>query len=129
MPRKNRTLLLVDDSKAVVARLENIVEEIDGVEVVGTASNGAEAIQLVASLEPDFVLMDIVMPDMDGLAALRVIRSSHPNVHVAMVSSIGGMSSKAEDAFRLGAVQVIAKPFDREVLEALFAREYDSVQS
>jgi len=129
MPQKKRTLLLVDDSKAVIAQLENIIAEVEGVEVVGTASNGAEAIRLVASLEPDFVLMDIVMPDMDGLAALRMLRSSHPDVRVAMVSSVGGMSSKAEEAFRLGAVQVIAKPFDREVLEALFARECDSVQS
>jgi ActR/RegA family two-component response regulator len=54
---------------------------------------------------------------------LSLLRAKHPELRIAMVSSIGGMPSKAEEAFRLGAIQVIAKPFDREVLEALFSKE------
>jgi two-component system chemotaxis response regulator CheY len=93
------------------------------VELVGTARNGAEAVQQVSQLRPDLVLMDIVMPDVDGLAALRLIQSKSPETRVAMLSSVGAMASKAEEAFRLGAVQVLSKPLDEDVLGALFAQE------
>jgi YesN/AraC family two-component response regulator len=75
---------------------------------------------MVSEIKPQLVLMDIVMPGMDGLSALRIIAAQHPAVRVAMVSSIGGMPSRAEEAFRLGAVQVLGKPFDRDILGALF---------
>ncbi len=114
------SVLLVDDSRAVIAQLENIISDFDGVDVVGTANDGASAIRMVAEVHPDLVLMDIVMPGLDGMAALRVLNSNHPEVKVAMVSSVGGMGSRAEEAFKLGAIQVLGKPFDREVLGSLF---------
>lgn len=58
--------------------------------MVGTACNGSEAIQCAVELKPDLVLMDIVMPEMDGLAALRVLRTQNPELQVVMVSSLGG---------------------------------------
>jgi two-component system chemotaxis response regulator CheB len=129
MADKKLTLLLVDDSRSVIAQLQNAIQDIPEAEVIGTAQNGAEAVRAVEELKPDLVLMDIVMPDMDGLAALRLLQAKPQEVRVAMVSSIGGMPSKAEEAFRLGAIQVIAKPFDREVLEALFLKELERLQS
>ena len=113
-------VLIVDDSRSVIAQLEGIVAGFDAVKVVGTARDGASAIRLVTELEPDLVLMDIVMPGMDGLAALRVLNANHPDVPVALVSSVGGRPSKAEEAFRLGAIQVLGKPFDHAVIGALF---------
>ena len=117
------SVVVVDDSRGVLVQLERMLEEIESVEVVGTACDGAGAIRSVAELRPDLVLMDIVMPGMDGLAALRVLHAQHPDLRVVMVSSVGGSGSRAEEAFRLGAVQVISKPLDKQVLEALFERE------
>ncbi len=112
-------ILLVDDSRTVLAQLERILGDIEDVAIVGLARNGAAAIRMTNESMPDLVLMDIVMPGLDGLSALRTIKSMHPEMRVAMVSSISGDSSKAEEAFKLGACQVIGKPFDVDVIESL----------
>ena len=112
-------VLLVDDSRTVLAQIERILVEIDDVAIVGMARDGAGAIRLASETKPDLVLMDIVMPGLDGLSALRTIKSMHPWMEVAMVSSVSGDAQKAEEAFRLGACQVLGKPFDPEVIEAL----------
>jgi len=117
------SVVLVDDSRSVLAQLETLIDELPAVHVVGKATDGASGIRMIAGLRPDLVLMDIVMPEMDGLAALRVLQANYPEVRVVMVSSLGGMASQAEEAFRLGAIQVIGKPFDPEMLDALFERE------
>ncbi len=129
MSVKKLTVLVVDDSRTVLAQVESAVAANDDVEVIGTARNGAEAVAQVSQLRPDLVLMDIVMPDVDGMAALRLIRSKHPGTRVAMLSSVGAMVSKAEEAFRLGAIQVLSKPIDEDVLSALLAQECERVQS
>ncbi len=123
MPGKKLTVLLVDDSRTVLSKIEKAVEASEEAEIVGTASNGAEAIQKASELKPDLVIMDIVMPDIDGLAALRMLQAKQPEIRVAMLSSIGGVASKAEEAFRLGAVQVLGKPVDEESLTAVLAQE------
>jgi YesN/AraC family two-component response regulator len=125
MPEKKLTVLLVDDSRTVLSQIQKVVEASEEAEIVGTASNGAEAIQKTSELKPDLVIMDIVMPDIDGLAALRMLQAKQPEIRVAMLSSVGGMASKAEEAFRLGAVQVLGKPVDAETLEALLAQEFE----
>ena len=114
-------VLLVDDSRTVLAQLERILNEIDDVSIVGMARNGASAIRMATESRPDLVLMDIVMPGLDGLSALRTIKSMHPEMEVAMVSSVSGDAQKAEEAFRLGACQVLGKPFEAEVFDALIA--------
>ncbi len=112
-------VLLVDDSRTVLAQIERILVEIDDLAIVGMARDGAGAIRMASEAKPDLVLMDIVMPGLDGLSALRTIKSMHPWMEVAMVSSVSGDAQKAEEAFRLGACQVLGKPFDPEVIEAL----------
>lgn len=129
MSDKKLTVLIVDDSRTVLAQIEKVVAANEIVEVVGTARNGAEAVQQVSQLRPDLVLMDIVMPDVDGLAALRLIQSKNPETRVAMLSSVGAMASKAEEAFRLGAIQVLSKPIDEEILGALLAQECERARS
>lgn len=118
-------VVLVDDSAVVLAQLERLVSGIEGVEVVGKASDGAGAVRLAAFSKPDLMLMDIVMPGMDGLSALRVIHATLPATRVAMISSIAGSGSSAEEAFRLGAVQVISKPFDPSQVEGLLEAEIE----
>jgi len=125
MPEKKLTVLLVDDSRTVLSQLEKVIEASDEAEIVGTASNGAEAIQKASELKPDLVILDIIMPDIDGLAALRMLQAKQPEIRVAMLSSVGGMASKAEEAFRLGAVQVLGKPVDDETLRALLTQEFE----
>ena len=128
MVGKKLTVLLVDDSRTVLAQIENAFAASDEAEVVGTASNGAEAVQKASELKPDFIIMDIVMPDIDGLAALRMLQAKQPEIRVAMLSSMGGMASKAEEAFRLGAVQVLGKPVDEEILGALLSQECERLR-
>ena len=120
-------VLLVDDSRTVLAQLERILNEIDDVSIVGMARNGASAIRMATESRPDLVLLDIVMPGLDGLSALRTIKSMHPEMEVAMVSSVSGDAQKAEEAFRLGACQVLGKPFDAEVFDALIANTRETL--
>jgi YesN/AraC family two-component response regulator len=129
MAGKKLTVLLVDDSRTVLAQVEKAVMASEKAEIVGTASNGAEAIQRASELKPDLVIMDIVMPDMDGLAALRMLQAKQPEMRVAMLSSVGGMASKAQEAFRLGAVQVLGKPVDDEILAAMLTQECERLPS
>jgi YesN/AraC family two-component response regulator len=129
MSEKKLTVLLVDDSQVVLKQIESIVDQHEEVEIVGTARNGAEAVQRVSQLQPDLVIMDIVMPEVDGLAALRLLRANNPDMRVAMLSSVGGMASKAEEAFRLGAMQVLDKPIDAELVGALLAQECERFRS
>ena len=112
-------VLLVDDSRTVLGQLERILGDIEDVAIVGMARNGAAAIRMTSESMPDLVLMDIVMPGLDGLSALRTIKSMHPEIQVAMVSSVSGDSIKAEEAFKLGACQVLGKPFDVDLIESL----------
>lgn len=117
------TVVAVDDSQIVLSHLTRLLSEMEGVEVIGTAKDGLEAIRVVNESKPDLVLMDIVMPGMDGLTALRTLRTTSPSTRIAMVSSVGGSSTRAEEAFRLGAIQVIGKPFDISQLDALVTSE------
>lgn len=117
------TVVVVDDSSTARAQFLEIAQQHPAVQIVGTASDGAEAVLVVAKARPDLVVMDIVMPNLDGLAALRILRNRVPATRIAMVSSLGGSPARAEEAFRLGAVQVMAKPFDASQLDTLFAGE------
>jgi CheY-like chemotaxis protein len=117
-------VIAVDDSPSVIAHFKQLVSEMTGIEVIGTAKDGLEALALLKEKGvPDLVVMDIVMPRMDGLTTLRTMKASYPDIRVAMLSSVAGSRSRAEEAFRLGAVQVITKPFDGPKLRDLFGAE------
>ena len=129
MSGKKLSVLLVDDSRTVLLHLEKAIEVIEEADLVGTARNGAEAIKRASELNPDLVIMDIVMPEMDGLAALRMLRSKQPEIRIVMLSSVGGAAPAAEEAFRLGALQVLSKPVDEEILAALLSQERERLAS
>jgi two-component system chemotaxis response regulator CheY len=111
-------VLVVEDSITAAKQLINIVNEIDGFEVVGEARNGAEALKQFKSLTPDIICMDIVMPIMDGLQAARTILQLGAQTHIVMISSLGAVGDKAAEALRIGAKSVISKPFEQEQVEA-----------
>ena len=112
-------VLLVDDSQTVLGQLEEILGSVDDLAIVGQAGNGAAAIRLASETRPDLVLLDIVMPGLDGLSALRTIRSQHPEIDVVMVTSMASDSARVSEARRLGACDVVAKPFDQDMIEGV----------
>jgi two-component system, chemotaxis family, chemotaxis protein CheY len=125
--RMERKVLVVDDSLAVARQLTKMLEEFGGYQVVGHAKNGAEAVKLFKTLQPDLVLMDIVMPMMDGIQSLRTLMRLDPSAKVVVVSSVGGVGQKVEEAIRFGAQNVISKPFEaekvRSILDGVFKQE------
>lgn len=105
-------VLIADDSAFMRRMLTRLLESSPTIEVVGTARNGAEAVAKCAELNPDVVTMDVEMPVMDGLEALKRIRAAHGPVRPAVLvcSTMTDTGSKtALDALRLGAADVIAK--------------------
>lgn len=112
-------VVLVDDSRATQAIIRRSLGYVGGVEVVGTACDGAQGLVVIAETEPDLVLMDMVMPGMDGIEALKRLRDAGSTVAVAIVTSLAGKEECANEAFRCGAIQVLPKPFDLEDLRKL----------
>ena len=111
-----RKVLIVDDSISVARQLEKILTESGEFEVVGHGKNGMEAIKMHQSLHPDIICMDMNMPVMDGLTALRTLTALDKNVKVVMVTSLGGVGDKYAEALKLGARNVISKPFEQETV-------------
>jgi two-component system chemotaxis response regulator CheY len=122
----SRTVVIADDSLVVSRQLAKVIEESGEYQIVGQAKNGAEAIKLFQSLKPDAVLMDINMPIMDGIQSLRTILRLDAKARVVMISALGGVGDKVQEALKLGARNVISKPFEadqiRTVLESLFTQ-------
>jgi len=111
-----RKVLIVDDSISVARQLEKILTESGDFEVVGHGKNGMEAIKMHQILHPDIICMDMNMPVMDGLTALRTLTALDKNVKVVMVTSLGGVGDKYAEALKLGARNVIYKPFEQETV-------------
>jgi two-component system chemotaxis response regulator CheB len=104
-------VLVVDDSLVVREMLTQILASDPGIEVVGAAKDGREAVDMVASLKPDLVTMDIHMPDMDGLEATERIMAFHPTPILVVSSSVHGEGiGAAFEALAAGALEVVKKP-------------------
>jgi NarL family two-component system response regulator LiaR len=80
-------VLIVDDNEMLRAGLAIFFETLDDMVMVGEASNGQEAIELCSRLQPDIIIMDLLMPVMDGVTATRLIRERHPQVKVLVLTS------------------------------------------
>ena len=110
---KKVRVLVVDDNRRIVNLLKNALEKEEEVEVVGTASDGEEALQMIHLKRPDVVLLDLIMPKIDGLGVMDF--PVHPQV---IVVSAVSQESVTEHAFALGAAYYILKPFDTRVIIA-----------
>lgn len=114
----SKRILITDDALFMRVTLKNILTS-NGYTVVGEAANGVESVDLYKRLKPDLVTMDITMPEMDGLTALREIKSIDPSATVVMCTAMGQKSLVVE-AIQAGAKDFIVKPFQPErVLEAM----------
>jgi len=103
-------ILMVDDSKTSRKILRGILEE-NGHEIIGEAVNGEDGISKFKDLHPDITTMDITMPVMDGLEALRQIMDYDRNAKIVMVTA-AGQKTKMIDAVKYGAIEFLAKPFE-----------------
>ena len=113
-----KSVLIVDDSRTSRRILKDILERA-GYKIAGEAITGNEGVDLYEKLQPDIVTMDITMPEMDGIEALKRIKEAHPEAMVIMVTA-AGQKEKMMEAVKLGAVEFVSKPFVEEtVLEAL----------
>jgi NarL family two-component system response regulator LiaR len=101
-------ILLVDDHAVVRSGLKTFLMVYDDLELVGEASDGREAIQKCADLQPDVVLMDLVMPDMDGATATQAIRSRWPAIQVVVLTSFTE-DDLVQGALRAGAIGYLLK--------------------
>ncbi|MEG0132535.1 MAG: response regulator [Clostridium sp.] len=111
-------VLIVDDATFMRMMVKDILEK-NGYEVVGEAANGLKAIELYKSEKPDIVTMDITMPEMDGIEAVKQIKAFDPSAKIVMCSAMG-QQSMVMDAIRAGAKDFIVKPFQADrVLEAI----------
>jgi two-component system chemotaxis response regulator CheB len=108
-------VLIADDSLVAREMLAQILATDSGIEVVGMARDGSEAVDAVAQLEPDLVTMDIHMPKMDGLQAIEQIMAYHPTPILVVSSSVHGEGiGRAFDALSMGALEVLKKPEPRD---------------
>jgi two-component system chemotaxis response regulator CheY len=112
-----RTVLIVDDAAFMRMRCAKLLKD-NGYDVI-EASNGLEAVNTYREARPDAVLLDITMPEMDGLTALKEIKKIDPAARVAMVTAMG-QQAMVMDALKSGARDFVLKPFQPErVLDSL----------
>jgi two-component system, chemotaxis family, chemotaxis protein CheY len=111
-------VLVVDDAAFMRMMIKDILTK-NGYEVVGEAADGAQAVERYQELRPDLVTLDITMPEMDGIEALKKIRAIDPNARVIMCSAMG-QQAMVIDAIQAGAKDFVVKPFQADrVIEAV----------
>ncbi|GIN70464.1 chemotaxis protein CheY [Bacillus sp. J14TS2] len=113
-----KRILIVDDAAFMRMMIKDILVK-NGFEVVGEASDGQQAIEKYNELKPDLVTMDITMPEVDGVTALKQIKAADPAAKIIMCSAMG-QQAMVIDAIQAGAKDFIVKPFQADrVIEAI----------
>ena len=113
-----KNILICDDAAFMRMMIKDILTK-NGYNIAGDAENGAKAVEKYNELKPDLVLMDITMPEMDGIQALKKIKETDPNASVIMCSAMGQQAMVIE-SIQSGAKDFIVKPFQADrVLEAV----------
>lgn len=111
--------LIVDDEPLAIERMQLICRDLAGIEVAGTAQDGAAALRMIDALSPDLVLLDMTMPELDGLAVARALAGRKPRPAVIFVTA---HENFAVEAFDLDAVDYVLKPVTPDRLERAVAR-------
>ncbi len=110
-------VLVVDDAAFLRMQLKQVFAKF-GAEVVAEAGNGAECLEQYEVFHPDLVTMDITMPDMDGITALRLLKEKHPDAKVVMCSAMG-QQEKLFESIQAGAFDFIVKPFSSDKIASI----------
>lgn len=128
VPTKTKLrVLIADDVQETRRSTRLMLATIDNVEVVAIASNGVQAVQLAREHHPDIVLLDINMPEMDGLTAFRNITQIHPDTGCIIISAEKDTST-LRTAISLGVQEYLIKPFTVDELEVAIARVHEKVR-
>ena len=112
------SVAIADDNERMVEILDGILRQDEDLQIVGVARNGEEACRIIKEKEPDIVLLDIIMPKLDGLSVMEKVgqdMNMKKKPEFVVISAIG-QERITEDAFLLGASYYIMKPFDHEML-------------
>ncbi len=117
-------VLIVDDSEIVRSALSAVLFASDGTQTVGEAEHGQDAVRLCAELQPDLVLMDLVMPGMDGVQAIRLIHAAHPQIKIMAVTSFGD-EHLVHGALEAGATSYLLKTVSAEELTKAIRATYE----
>ena len=121
-------LLVVDDSAFMRKIITDLIGELEGIEVVGIARNGLDALEVIPKLQPDIITLDIEMPKLNGIETLKRIKALY-DIPVIMVSSLKGMDITIE-ALQIGAIDFIEKPYDLQAdLNDLKIELYNKIKS
>lgn len=109
---------IADDNERMLKMLESLISSDNELEFVGKASNGEEAYEIIKKNKPDVMLLDIIMPKMDGLSVMEKVNKDEDitKLPTFIIMSAVGQEAITEDAFRLGANYYIMKPFDQDTL-------------
>jgi YesN/AraC family two-component response regulator len=114
-------VVVVNDQLAVNELWQQMLDMTDDMTCVGMARNGLEAVQVTDEVQPDVIIMDVMMPGMDGNEATRIIRERHPNTQIVVYSAYNGMEQKAYEA---GAVEYLLMPISPDKLRDTIRRVY-----
>ncbi|HLR80063.1 MAG TPA: sporulation transcription factor Spo0A [Bacillota bacterium] len=117
MKKNEISVCLVDDNKELIQLMEDFFDEQEDIRVIGTAHNGRECLEMLEEKEPDVIVLDIIMPHVDGLAVLNTLKEMDEThkPHVIMLTAFG-QEEVMKKAVALGASYFILKPFDLEHL-------------
>ncbi len=126
-PRKKLRVLIADDVQETRRNTRVMLATIDDVEVVAMATNGLQAVQLTEEHHPDILLLDINMPEMDGLTAYKKIAQVHPDIGCIIISAEKD-TTVLRNAMSIGVQEYLIKPFTVEELEKSIAHVYERVQ-
>jgi two-component system chemotaxis response regulator CheY len=118
--RTHYTVLIAEDNPVVREVLRGVIRHDDRLRIVGEAANGQLALDLVDSLKPDLVCLDVLMPGLDGLTALKTIKEKYPDTRVILVTG-QSTSEVVGEALKHGASGFVVKPFNaNQLLRAVY---------
>jgi two-component system, LytTR family, response regulator LytT len=127
-PRSTATIstLLADDEQLAIDELAYHLQQFPDIELVGTARNGLQAVELIHELEPDLVFLDVQMPGLDGLGVIRRLKEKESHLPYFILAT--AYDQYAIEAFHLEALDYVLKPVDRQRLEVSIARAQRYIQ-
>ena len=115
------TVAIADDHYMVREGLRTLLEQETDIRVVGEAGNGREAVALVTGSQPDVIVMDVSMPEMNGIEVLKVLKEKNPDLEVILLTGHATVA-KGVQAMKLGAADVLEKPVDIRVLTEMIKK-------